>query len=101
MSYSVNTVGADAEHRRQLADAINLLFSGRSNAVGTITVASGTTTTDVANVLAWEGSVPLLIPADATAAALSPYVSARQRGQFTVTHAAPGSDAVFLYALVG
>jgi len=96
----VNEVSSnEGEHRRQLATAINELIRGRVNSTGTFTIAAAATTTTVSNALAHAGSVPLLIPTQATT--LVPYVTARATGSFTLTHAAAGAATTFLYVLLG
>lgn len=102
MTAAVKTSGAkEAEHRRELATAINQLIVGRINSIGEITIANGTTSTVVTDPNAYARSVPLLIPTNAAAAAISPYVSARSLNSFTLTHANPGASATFIYALLG
>lgn len=100
MTSAVKTANSnEAEHRRELATAINLLAQGRINTVGMFTIAAGTTSTTVPDAAAHAGSVPLIIPTQATT--LTPYVSARALGSFTLTHAAPASDTTYLYVLLG
>ena len=94
-----NQSANEAEHRRVIADAVNLLAQGRVNSTGTLTIASGATSTVVANPNAHAASVPLLIPLQSTT--LQPYVSARTRGSFTLSHAAPSAATSFLYVLLG
>lgn len=102
MTAAVKTSGTkEAEHRRELATAINQLIIGRINSVGTLTIANATTSTVVTDPNAHVGSVPLLTPTNAAAAAISPYVTARSLNSFTLTHANPGAPATFLYALLG
>lgn len=90
---------SEAEHRRQLAAAINQINQGRINSTGSFTIAAGTTSTVVQNALAHAGSVPFLMPTQATT--LAPYVTARGLGSFTLTHAAAGAATTFLYVLLG
>lgn len=83
--------------------SIQQLGAGRSNAVGTITLTAGTTTviTTVTGTCA-PGSVPILVPTSATAAAIVWRISSVGRDTFTVTTstAAAGSET-FLYAILG
>ena len=90
----------------KLTLAINELASGRSNATGTFTLAAGATTTTVSAPTCGAGSVPLLVPTTANAAAElgngTLYVSAVGRGAFTVTHATNAqTDRTFLLACLG
>lgn len=101
MTQPVRQYGDTVEMVRELATTLNLVLQGRINAVGSFTVGAADTSTVVSDVLAHSGSVPLLMPANATAAAMTPYVSARSLGSFTLTHAAPGASADFLYVLLG
>lgn len=93
--------------------SIQQLASGRSNAVGTVTLAtsSATTTVDVTNntiapsVIA-VGSVPILVPTTANAATEvgngTMYISAVAKGSFTITHANSATTGrTFLWAILG
>lgn len=101
MTTPVRQYGETAEMIREIATALNLVLQGRINATGAFTVGAAATSTVVSDPNAYAASVPLLMPANATAAAMTPYVSARAEGSFTLTHAAPGASADFLYALLG
>jgi len=93
--------------------AIQQLAAGRSNATGSITLTpnQATTVVDVAKnpiapTIIAAGSVPLLVPKTAGAAAEvgngTLYVSAVANGSFTITHAnsaTTGRD--FYYAILG
>jgi hypothetical protein len=86
--------------------AILQLAAGRSNAVGSVTLATGSATTIVTTSNCSAGSTPILTPATANAATEigngTLYVSAVANGAFTIAHAntaAPGR--MFLYALLG
>lgn len=93
--------------------SIQQLASGRSNAVGTVTLAtsSATTTVDVAsNTIAPSviavGSVPILVPTTANAATEvgngTMYISAVAKGSFTITHANSATTGrTFLWAILG
>lgn len=94
----------DAQHRFVLATAINELLKGRANNVGQFTLTPSSTTTVVADNLFNSDMVPLLIPttANAAAALAGLYVSARDKGSFTLTHANTASaDRTFLYVRWG
>lgn len=91
---------------KKIVLAIQQLAAGRSNAVGSVTLATGATSTTVVTANCAAGSVPILVPASASAAAEfgngTIYVSAVANGSFTIAHAnsaAPGRT--FLYAVVG
>jgi hypothetical protein len=94
--------------------AIQQLAAGRSNAVGTVTLATGsaTTTVSVANGaitqsgLVAPGSVPILIPTTANAAtefgAGTWYISAVAKDSFTITHVNSATTGrTFLWAILG
>ena len=94
--------------------SIQQLGAGRSNAVGSVTLATGsaTTTVSVANGaitqsgLIAPGSVPILIPTTANAAtefgAGTWYISAVAKDSFTITHTNSGTTGrTFLWAIVG
>lgn len=107
MTAPVSTENArDSEHRREIANALNQVLRGQINTVSELTIANGTTSTAVADVNAHMGSMPILMPTNATGAALigsatGVYVSSRGVGTFTLTHPNPGASATFLYALLG
>lgn len=101
MTASVRTDGADREHRGELARALNLALSGGVGVVRALTIANATTSTVVNDALAHAGSIPLLTPTNAAGAGISPYVTARTKGSFTLTHANPGASATFIYILLG
>lgn len=86
--------------------AIQQLASGRSNAVGSVTLATGTSSTIVSTPNCAAGSVPILVPASANAAGElgngTLYVSAVANGSFTITHAnSATTERTFLFAIVG
>jgi hypothetical protein len=90
----------------KLTLAINELASGRSNATGTFTLAASATSTAVTAPTCGTGSVPILVPTTANAAAEigngTIYVSAVAKGSFTVTHASNGqTDRTFLFVCLG
>lgn len=89
---------------RRLTEGVNALGSGRSNAFGDFTLATSTTTTEVIDRLVGIDSVITLMPttANAAAALVSTYVSARGIGKFTLTHANNAqTDRTFAYAIIG
>jgi hypothetical protein len=86
--------------------ALQQLAAGRSNAVGSVTLATGTSTTLVTDKNCSAGSTPILTAATANAAAElgngTIYVSAVANGAFTLTHTSSSVAArTFLYALLG
>ena len=85
--------------------ALQQLAAGRSNAVGSVTLATGVSTTVVADKNCSAGSTPILTPASASAAAElgsgTIYVSAVNNGAFTLTHANSATARTYLYALLG
>jgi hypothetical protein len=86
--------------------AVQQLAAGRSNAVGTVTLATGSATTVVSDKNCAAGSTPLFTPTTANAAAEvgngTMYVSAVVNGAFTITHANSATTGrTFLYALYG
>lgn len=86
--------------------AIQQLAAGRSNAVGSVTLSTGSSTTTVSTPNCAAGSTPILTPATANAAAEvgngTMYVSAVANGSFTITHANSATPGrTFLYAILG
>jgi hypothetical protein len=91
---------------KKIVLAIQQLAAGRSNAVGTVTLATGAATTTVTTPNCASGSTPILTPASATAATEAGngtmYVSAVANGSFTLTHAnSSTAGRTFLYAILG
>ena len=86
--------------------AVQQLAAGRSNAVGSVTLAVSAATTVVTDKNCAAGSVPLLTPITANAATEAGngtmFVSAVANGSFTITHANSAiTGRTFLYALIG
>ncbi|WFU35662.1 hypothetical protein QA635_15135 [Bradyrhizobium brasilense] len=91
---------------KKIVLAIQGLAAGRSNAVGTVTLATGVSTTIVSTPNAASGSTPILTPASANAATElgngTLYVNAVANGSFTITHASSATAGrTFLYAVLG
>jgi hypothetical protein len=99
---------------KKIVLAIQQLASGRSNAVGTVTLATGSATTTVSTAngaltqsgLIAPGSVPILVPTTANAAtefgAGAWYISAVAKDSFTITHTNSGTTGrTFLWAILG
>ena len=76
---------------RRIVQSVRELYEGRSNAVGTATLAANAATTTVAATNCGLGSSVLLTPATSTAATEAGngtiYVSAVNNGSFVLTHA--------------
>lgn len=86
--------------------AIQQLSAGRSNAVGSVTLAASATTTTVTDPNCATGTVPILTPttADAAAAVATTFIPVVSiaNGSFVIHHASAASvDRTFLYALHG
>lgn len=91
---------------KKIVLAIQQLAAGRSNAVGSVTLATGASSTTVTTTNCAAGSVPILVPASANAAAEvgngTMYVSAVANGAFTIAHAnSATAGRMFLWAVVG
>jgi hypothetical protein len=91
---------------KKIVLALHQLAAGRSNAIGTVTLATGVATTVVTDKNCAAGSTPLLTPMTANAATElgsgTLYVSAVANGSFTITHASSATTGrTFLYALHG
>ena len=86
--------------------ALQQLAAGRSNATGTVTLATSASMTIVTDPNCAASTVPLLTPVTANAATEvgngTLYVSAVANGSFTITHAnSATAGRTFLYALQG
>lgn len=85
---------------------IRQLIEGRSNAVGSVSLSSGTaTTTAVTAITCGPFSAVKLAPqtAHAAAAQTTTYVSSVTKGQFVISHASTASDTdyTFWYHIIG
>jgi hypothetical protein len=103
---TVRVVDRNEKDLTKLTLAINELASGRSNATGTVTLTSGATTTIATAPTCAAGTVPILAPMTANAAAEfgngTLYVSAVGKGSFTIAHASNGqTDRTFLFVCLG
>ena len=90
----------------KIVRAVRELFEGRSNAVGSFTLAANAASTTVSAANCGAGSTVLLTPTSAHAATEigngTTYVSVVANGSFTVAHANNGqTDRTFLYAAFG
>jgi hypothetical protein len=91
---------------KKIVLAVQQLAAGRSNAVGAVTLATGSATTLVADKNCAAGSTPLFTPTTANAATElgngTMFISAVANGSFTITHANSATTGrTFLYALHG
>ncbi|MES2192916.1 MAG: hypothetical protein V4517_00750 [Pseudomonadota bacterium] len=91
---------------KKIVLAIQQLAAGRSNAVGTVTLATGAASTVVMDKNCAVGSTLLLTPTTADAAVEAGngtmFVSAVANGSFTITHTnSATSGRKFLYAIHG
>lgn len=91
---------------KKIVLAIQQLAAGRSNAVGSVTLVTGSAATMVTTANCASGSTPILTPASASAAAElgngTLHVSAVTNGSFTITHANSATvGRTFLYAILG
>ena len=94
----------------KIVRAVRELFEGRSNAVGSVTLAVNATSTTVTAINCGAGSAVLLFPKTASAAqavaatADSPYVGANDvgNGQFVIRHSSLSStDRTFWWVALG
>lgn len=94
--------GDAVEHRRKLAEAIRMLFDGKSANTGTLTIPAGQTSAALQSPLIAESSVIVLAPLSASAALATPFVSAQSTGVATIEHASSsGADRDYRYAIIG
>jgi hypothetical protein len=103
---SALVLARDEKDPRRVNTAINELAKGRSNAVGTLTLTANAGSTTVAAVNCGAGSVVLLSPLTAHAAAEigngTIYVGMVANKSFTLTHANNAQvDRTFGYACLG
>lgn len=94
----------DVEHRRQLAQAIGNTMQGKLNAVTSVTLNASATTTTLTD--ARIGATTHIdfcpLTANAATAKQSLYVSSRQKGSATLTHASStNTDQTFSVLLIG
>jgi hypothetical protein len=91
---------------KKIVLAIQQVAAGRSNATGSVTLATGSATTTVTTSNCAAGSTPILTPTTANAATElgngTIYVSTVANGSFTITHANSATTGrTFLYAILG
>lgn len=100
--------GREEKDLSKYALSLQQLASGRSNAIGSVTLATGSATTVVTTLtgICAPGSVPILIPTTANAAtefgAGTWYISSVGLNTFTITHVNSATTTrTFLYVIVG
>jgi hypothetical protein len=101
---SVLVLDANERDLRRVVLVVNELGRGRSNATGEFTLATSATSTTVTAPNCAAGSVVLIVPktANAAAALSTTFVSAVDNGSFTVTHASnTQTDRTFGYECRG
>jgi hypothetical protein len=88
---------------RQVAEVIRGLMDGKSNNVGTVTIAvASATTTTINDARIGYDSVILLTPASANASGFAYYFGANAKGIATINHAAnTTASRTFKYIIVG
>jgi hypothetical protein len=91
---------------KKIVLAVQQLAAGRSNAVGTVTLATSAATTTVTDNNCATGSTVLFTPTTANAATEvgngTMYLSSVANKSFTITHANSATTGrTFLYAIVG
>src|SRR5215469_2770983 len=99
-------VQRDEQDLKKFAQAIQQLAQGRSNAVGSVTLAAGASATTVAAINCAAGSEVFLFPRTAHAAAElaggAMYVGAVANASFTIAHANNAqTDRTFGYVCLG
>src|SRR5215510_7223445 len=103
---TVGTLSAEERDLARIVRVVRQLAEGRSNAVGTFTLAAGAASTVVTAPTCGAGSSVLVFPKTANAAAElgngTMYIGAVANGSFTVTHANNAqTDRTFMYAAFG
>tara|TARA_S200002703_G_scaffold159666_2_gene173984 strand:+ start:432 stop:761 length:330 start_codon:yes stop_codon:yes gene_type:complete len=91
-------------HRRLIANALNLLMQGKSNNVLDVTLNTSAATTTVSDARISAFTVPVCVPANANAQAVSvPYrdYSTAVNGSMILNHANNGNTKTFKIILVG
>jgi hypothetical protein len=98
----------EREHRRQIANVVNSILTGKINATGSVTLTENVASTTVTDARATFQSAVLFLPHTANAAAEigagTLYVSdaSRLNGSFVIVHANNAqTDRRFTYVLIG
>lgn len=94
---------AFSEWCRSLAEGVNDLFDGKSNAVGSVTLAASLTTTTLSDIRIGSNSVILFTPTTENARVAGiPAVTAKADGSATLIHASDAAtDQTFDYWITG
>ena len=100
------TPGSQEKDLSKYALSLQQLAAGRSNAVGSVTLAASEDSTTVTTDNCAAGSTPILTPKTAHAAAEigngTLYISEVANKSFTISHANNSqTDRTFLYAILG
>lgn len=103
---TITVPGINEQDLKKINQAIQQLSAGRSNAVGTVTLAVSATSTTVTDRNCATGTTPILTPttANAAAAQATTYVPKATigNGSFVIQHASnTQADRTFVYALHG
>ena len=95
--------GNEEEHRRLIANALNGALDGRINAVGTLTLTAGATSSILNDLRIGINTVVLLMPTTANAAtALASIFIVPTKESATINHANTADiDKTFNYAVFG
>lgn len=92
------------QHAREISTAVRVVMQGGLNVCGDFTIAAGVGTTTLSDGRLTGGSVVLLTPitANAAAALANVYASTRNNGSWVFTHANNAQvDRTFRYAVIG
>jgi hypothetical protein len=84
-----------------LPRVINDLRRGKLDVAGSVTLANGTTSTDIVDPRLSELSNVILIPRSSAAAAVNWYISSKARAKVVVGHDDPGADREFDWVALG
>lgn len=98
--------GTEETNLKKIILSLQQLAAGRSNAVGTVTLATGAATTVVMDMNCAVGSTVLPFPTNAASAAEyasgNMYIGAVANGSFTITHTnSATAGRTFRYAIHG
>jgi hypothetical protein len=94
--------GAIRRHSRDVARAVRLAMQGKLNAVATVTLTPGATTTTLNDPRISASSYIGLMPTTASAAAAAAYVLSQTTGTATISHASSAAtDKVFRCLIIG
>lgn len=95
----------EKEHRRQLAQSILLLYNGKINSTGTVTLTANDTTTTLTDARIGGDTIVILVPTTANAMTLSAYYQTYPnvtKGQAVLNHASDAAaDQTHAYVLIG